>query len=373
MSDLITHFSTVTDLRSEQGKRHNLIDIIAIAIVGIICGADDWVSIEMVGQAKEKWFRTFLELPHGIPSHDTFGKVFAWIDPKEFQASFMDWIQEIAVMTAGEVVALDGKTIRRSHDHANGKEALHMVNAWASRNELVIGQLSVADKSNEITAIPKLLELLDLKGCIVTMDAMGTQKDISRLIRAQNADYVLAVKGNQGGLHERVQSLFEVDRKEEFRGSSFAKERSVGKNHGRLEIRECWVTSDPEYLAYVDPDHEWDGLQSVGVIESVRNMGGHETKSLRYYISSLKPTAKEMLACVRNHWGVENSLHWSLDVVFREDDSRVRTGNAQENLAVMRKIALNHLRQEKTKKCGAKWKRLLCNMDHDYLLKVIHN
>jgi len=373
MSDLITHFSKVTDQRSEQGKRHKLIDIIVIAIVGIICGADDWVTIELAGKAKENWFRTFLELPHGIPSHDTFGKVFAWIDPKEFQASFMEWIQEVAVMTAGEVVALDGKTIRRSHDRSSGKQALHMVNAWASRNELVIGQRSVADKSNEITAIPELLKLLNIKGCIVTMDAMGTQKEISRLILAQKAEYVLAVKGNQGGLHERVQSLFEIDRKEKFRGSSFAKERSVGKDHGRLEIRECWVASDPEYLAYVDPEHEWEGLQSVAVIEAVRDMGDHETRSLRYFISSLKPTAGEMLTYIRSHWGVENSLHWSLDVVFREDDNRVRIGYAQENLAVMRKIALNVLRQEKSRKCGAKTKRLLCAMDHDYLLKVIHN
>jgi predicted transposase YbfD/YdcC len=372
MSDLLTHFSNVTDKRNEQGKRHALIDIIVITIVGVICGADDWVSIEQAGKAKEKWFRTFLELPHGIPSHDTFGKVFAWIDPEEFQNCFMAWIRDIATMTDGQVVAIDGKTVRRSHDQANGKDPIHLVNAWASQNEMVIGQRSVEGKSNEITAIPKLLKLLDVRGCIVTIDAIGTQRKIAKQIRAQKADYVLAVKGNQGSLHENIKYLFEVDRKEGFKRSPFAHAQTVNKGHGRIETRNCWTTDDPEYLEYVDPGRKWDGLQSIVVIESIRRINGNETKTLRYFISSLKTKPAEMLSHVRAHWGVENQLHWSLDMVFREDENRVRKGHAQENLAIIRKIALNLLRKEKSKKCGAKGKRMICALDHAYLLKVIH-
>ncbi|MCJ7775931.1 MAG: ISAs1 family transposase [Desulfobulbaceae bacterium] len=372
MSDLITHFSKVTDERREQGKRHALIDIIAIAIVGVICGADDWVSIELVGKAKEKWFRTFLELPHGIPSHDTFGKVFAWLDPEEFQACFMEWIRDIATMSVGQVIAIDGKTIRRSHDQANGKGPIHLVNAWASQNELVIGQRKVESKSNEITAIPELLRMLDVHGCIVTIDAIGTQKEIAKQIRAQKADYVLAVKGNQGDLHFRISSMFAVDRKEGFKASPFEHARTVNKGHGRIEIRNCWVTGDPEYLGYADPEQKWDGLRSIAIIESIRRTDTKETKQLRYFISSLEPEAAKMLSHVRAHWGVENQLHWSLDMVFREDENRARKGHTQENFAMMRKIALNVLRKEKTKKCGAKGKRLICAMDHDYLLKVLH-
>jgi predicted transposase YbfD/YdcC len=371
MSDLITHFSNVTDIRSKQGRRHALIDIITIAIIGVICGADDWVSIELVGKAKKKWLRTFLDLRHGIPSHDTFGKVFAWLDPEEFQACFMEWIRDIATMTAGQVIAIDGKTIRRSHDRANGKGPIHLVNAWASQNELVIGQRKVESKSNEITAIPELLNLLDVQGCIVTIDAIGTQKEIAKQIRAQKADYVLAVKGNQGVLHDCIQSMFADDRKEGFRASPFIHARTVNKGHGRIEIRNCWITNDPEYLDYADPDKKWEGLRSIVIIEGIRRTGARETKKLRYFISSLEPDAAQMLSHVRAHWGVENQLHWSLDVVFREDENRARKGNAQENLAIMRKIALNLLRKEKSQKCGAKGKRLICAMDQDYLLKVL--
>ena len=372
MSDLITHFSKVTDVRKDQGKRHPLIDIISIAIIGVICGADDWVTIEQVGKAKEDWFRKFLELPHGIPSHDTFGKVFAWIDPDEFQKCFMDWIKEIAKMTTGQVIAIDGKTVRRSHDRANGKSPLHLVSAWASKNELVIGQRKVDDKSNEITAIPELLKLLDIRGCIVTIDAIGTQKEIAGAILGQKAHYVLTVKRNQGKLHDDIRHLFEVDREDGFKESPFDHAQTVNKGHGRIEIRKCWVTADQEYLEYVDRDSEWKGLKSIAIVEATRKIGEKETSEMRYFISSLYVSAKEMLTYIRTHWEVENKLHWCLDVAFREDDNRVRKGHAPENLAVMRKIALNVLRKEKTKKCGAKAKRLICAMDMDYLLKVIN-
>jgi predicted transposase YbfD/YdcC len=373
MGDLITHFSNVTDTRKEQGKRHRLIDIIAIAIIGVICGADDWVMIELVGKTKEDWFRKFLELPHGIPSHDTFGKVFAWIDPDEFQKCFMDWVNEIAEMTAGQVIAIDGKTVRRSHDRANGKKPIHLVSAWASKNEMVIGQRKIEDKSNEITAIPELLKLLHIRGCIVTIDAMGTQKEIARSIKEQKAEYVLAVKRNQGKLYADIRHLFEVEREDEFKESPFEYAQTVNKGHGRIETRKCWVTADPEYLDFMDHEKQWEGLRSIAIIEAVRRIGKKKSSEIRYFISSLDTSAETMLAHIRTHWEVENKLHWCLDVAFREDDNRVRKGHAPENLAIMRKIALNVLMKEKTKKCGAKSKRILCAMDIDYLLKVIHS
>lgn len=373
MGDLMTHFSAVTDTRKAQGKRHPLMSIIAIAIIGVICGADDWVTVELVGRTKEEWLKTFLDLPHGIPSHDTFGKVFAWMDPDEFQACFLAWIGEVAEMTTGQVIAIDGKTVRRSHDRGNGQKPLHLVSAWASANEMAIGQKKIEDKSNEITAIPELLKLLDLRGCIVTIDAIGTQKEISRAILEQKADYVLAVKRNQGNLYEDIRHLFDADREDEFQGSPFDYARTVNKGHGRIEIRECWVTTDREYLAYIDPENEWAGLGSIAVVKAARKVGEKETSEVRYFISSLKADAKDMLTYIRTHWEVENKLHWCLDVVFREDESRVRKGHAPENLALMRKIAVNVLRKEKSKKCGAKAKRLVCAMDTDYLLKVIHS
>ncbi len=380
MSDLMTHFSKVTDIRppsvpgarEEQGKRHPLMDIIAIAIIGVICGADDWVTIEQVGKAKEDWFRKFLKLPHGIPSHDTFGKVFAWMDPDEFQKCFLDWIKEVAEMTAGQVIAIDGKTVRRSHDRANGKGPIHLVSAWASENELVIGQRKIDDKSNEITAIPELLKLLDIRGCIVTIDAIGTQRGIARAILGQKAEYVLAAKRNQGKLYEDIRHLFQVDREDGFKGSPFDYARTVNKGHGRVEIRKCWVTSAPEYLQYMDRDGEWEGLKSIAIVEATRRIGEKESSEMRYFISSLDVGAEAMLTYIRTHWEVENKLHWCLDMVFREDDNRVRKGHAPENIAIMRKIALNVLRKEKSKKRGAKAKRLICAMDMDYLLKVIN-
>jgi len=371
MGDLMTHFSAVTDTRKEQGKRHPLISIIAIAIIGVICGADDWVTIELVGKTKEEWLKTFLDLPHGIPSHDTFGKVFARMDPDEFQACFLAWIEEVAEMTTGQVIAIDGKTVRRSHDRAKGQKPLHLVSAWASANELAIGQKKIEDKSNEITAIPELLKLLDLRGCIVTIDAIGTQKGICRAILGQEADYVLAVKRNQGKLYEDLRHLFDADCEDDFQGSPFDYARTVNKGHGRIEIRECWVTANPEYLAYLDPDSEWKGLGSIAVVKATRKIGEKESSEMRHFISSLHAGAKDMLTYIRTHWEVENKLHWCLDVVFREDESRVRKGHAPENLAFMRKIALNALRQDKSKKCGTKGKRLICAMDNEYLLKVI--
>jgi predicted transposase YbfD/YdcC len=373
MGDIKTHFRKVTDKRQKQGKRHKLIDIIAIAICGIICGADDWVMIEQFGIGKEKWFRKFLELPHGIPSHDTIGKVFSWIDPEEFHSCFMDWVREIAVVTKGELIAIDGKTVRRSHDRTEGEKAIHIVSAWASQNEMVIGQKKVADKSNEITAIPELLKMLDISGCIVTIDAIGTQKTIINDILKKKADYLLAVKKNQGKLYEQVKHCFEVDQKNDFEDAPYDFARTVNKGHGRIETRKCWVVTDPDYLAYIDPEKKWQGLKSVAIIESVRKIGEASSAQTRYFISSLETTAKHMLKCIRGHWEVENKLHWNLDVSFREDESRVRKGHAQENLTIVRKLALNLLRKNKSRKGGAKTKRLICAIDTDFLLDVLNS
>lgn len=348
-------------------------DIILIAICGILCGADDWVMISGFGKAKREWFASFLELPHGIPSHDTFGKVFAWIDPKEFQACFMDWVHEIAEITQGQLIAIDGKTVRRSYDRANGKEAIHLVSAWASENGLVLGQVKVDDKSNEITAIPELLKMLDINGCIVSIDAMGTQKEVVSTILEQKGDYILAVKQNQGHLHDQIETVYKYDRENDFKDAPYDYVKTVNKGHGRIETRQCWVISDPEYIRYVDLESSWKGLKSIAIVEATRRKGEATSSQIRYFISSLEIDAGKMLDHIRKHWEVENKLHWSLDISFREDDSRVRKGHAPENLAIIRKMALNLLRQNQTRNGGAKTKRLICAADTDFLLEILNS
>ena len=373
MADLITHFSTITDKRKPNGIRHKLIDIIVLTICGVICGADDWVMIEYFGNAKREWFETFLELPHGIPSHDTFGKVFALINPHEFQASFFDWVGEIAEITSGQLIAIDGKTVRRSHDRTKGKKPIHLVSAWASRNGIVLGQVKVDDKSNEITAIPELLKMLDFHGCIISIDAIGTQKEIVSTILEQGGDYLLAVKQNQGALFDQIEFTYSVDRDNEFKDAPYDYAKKVNKAHGRIETRECWVTSDPEYLNFIDPDGSWQKLRSLVIIKATREKEGETSSQIRYFISSVEGGATGMMHFVRQHWEVENKLHWSLDMSFREDDSRVRIGHAPENLALIRKMALNLLRLNKSKKCGAKTKRMLCAVDTNFLLEILNS
>jgi predicted transposase YbfD/YdcC len=372
MTDLITHFSEIPDPRKARGKRHKLIDIIVIAICGIICGADNWVMIEAFGKAREKWFGRFLELPHGIPSHDTFGNVFAMIKPQAFQNSFIAWIKDIAKLTQGQVIAIDGKRIRRSHNKAKGQEAIHLVSAWASENELAIGQVKADGKSNEITAIPILLKMLDITGCIVSIDAIGTQKKIVSSILDGKGDYLLAVKGNQPGLYDRVEQAFRYDQKQDFDHAPYDYGETINKNHGRIEKRQCWVVTDPDYINYIDPDNEWAKLNSLIILKATRIIDQETTSQIRYFISSLKESAQKMMGYVRQHWGVENKLHWSLDMTFREDDSRVRSGHAPENLALMRKMALNLLRQNKSRKGSVKTKRLLCATDPDFLLDMLN-
>ena len=341
--NLHAHFQGLPDNRRGAGKRHKLIDILTIAICGIICGADDWSGIEEYGQAKEEWLQQFLELPHGIPSHDTFGRVFSWLDPGAFEQSFLDWVQAVMKITEGQVIAIDGKTLRRSHDHANGKEAIHMVSAWAEKNRLVLGQVKVDEKSNEITAIPELLRVLEINGCIVTTDAMGCQQEIATIVVEKGGDYLLALKENQGQLYEDVTELFNGAKEVNYFDVEHTYAKTTNKNHGRIEIRECWAVTDPDFTHYLRGLENWKSLRSLVKVSSQRQTSNGTSNEDRYFISSSKLSAKQLLKAVRGHWGIENGLHWVLDIAFREDESRVRKDYAPENLAILRHIALNLL------------------------------
>jgi predicted transposase YbfD/YdcC len=340
----------------------------------VICGADSWVEVERFGHAKEDWLRTFLGLPNGIPCHDTFGRVFARLDPQAFERCFLNWVRSLAGEAAAQVVAIDGKTLRRSHDHSAGTAALHMVSAWATASRLVLGQVAVAAKSNEITAIPALLRVLDLQGATVTIDAMGCQTAIARAIREREADYVLALKDNHPTLAAAVADTFSLARANDFADlapTQHAYVQTIDKGHGRVEVRRYWTISDPALLTYLDPQGAWAGLRSIGLVEAERRIGSTVTVESRYYLCSLGGEVRAFASAARGHWGVENGLHWILDIAFREDESRVRVGHGAHNLGVLRHIALNLLRQERTAKCGVKAKRLMAGWDESYLLKVL--
>ncbi|HBY92532.1 MAG TPA: ISAs1 family transposase [Chloroflexi bacterium] len=387
---LIEHFGSLEDPRIDRTKRHKLIDIVVIAICGAICGADDWVSIEAFGNAKREWLAEFLELSNGIPSHDTFGRVFSRLDPEQFQSCFLSWVQAVFVpyggypyetislggtprgeVTDGQVIAVDGKQVRGSYDHAAGKGAIQMVSAWATENQLVLGQVKVDEKSNEIPAIPALLKLLDISGCIVTVDAMGCQKAIAQQIVDGGADYVLAVKANQGQLFQELTDLFAYAEVINFQPVVSDFHETFSRGHGRFEKRRCWAIADPDFLFSLRDRDQWPQLHTVVKVEAERTVGQETTVETRFFIASLPHDAARLLAAVRGHWGIENRRHWVLDVACGEDHSRVRKDHAPHNLAILRHIALNLLKHERSAKLGVKNKRLRAGWDPDYLLKVL--
>jgi len=328
------------------------------------------MDMETFGKSKEKWLKQFLKLENGVPSHDTFGDVFAMIDGDEFQRSFMRWVEGVFTVTQGEVVAIDGKTARRSHDKSIGKDAIHMISAWASANGIVLGQRKVDEKSNEITAIPELLDLLSITGCIVTIDAMGCQKKIAQKIRDKQADYVLAVKDNQSKLHQDIQDWFAYAEQKAFKNIHHDYDKQVSKGHGRLEIRECWVIDDPVAFDYIRHYEGWADLQAIICLKRERRIAEQVQRETAYYITSLKGNAQEILTAIRCHWSIENSLHWVMDVTFLEDASRIRQDNSSQNMVVLRHIALNILKNDKSKS-SLKQKRFKAALDDTFLLKLI--
>jgi predicted transposase YbfD/YdcC len=364
------HFGNLTDPRIDRTKLHKLLDILVIAICAVIAGADNWEDVEEFGKARLEWFRTFLELPNGIPSHDTFTRVFARLDPEQFQACFLGWMNAVAEVIGGQVIAIDGKVLRGSHDKGIGQAAIDMVSAWASANRLVLGQVKVDEKSNEITAIPQLLEVLEVSGCIVTIDALGCQTEIAEKIIDREAEYVLSLKENQGHLYEDVKRLFADLEDCQYKAYEFDYQKTVNKDHGRIEIRECWTISDPEVLPHLRGFANWKNMTTVSRIRAQRWIGEEKSSEDRYHIASITG-AKLILGAVRSHWGIENELHWTLDLAFDEDRCRVRKDHGPENFALLRHIALNLLKQEKTCKRGIKGKRLLAGWNQDYLLKVL--
>jgi predicted transposase YbfD/YdcC len=369
-TDIEEHFGELKDPRLERTRLHKLTDILVIAICAVICGADTWPDVEAFGKAKKEWFESFLDLPNGIPSHDTFNRVFNRLDPEQFQSCFMSWISAVSELIQGQVIAIDGKVLRRSHDKGIGKAAIDMVSAWADSNRLVLGQIKVDEKSNEITAIPQLLKALELSGCIVTIDAMGCQTEIAKTIVDRDADYVLSLKENQGRLYEDVKLLFEDLESSKYTAYTYDYTRTVNKGHGRIEIRECWTISDPEVLRYLQGADKWKKLKTVSLIRSQRWIDGDKRTEDRYHIASICG-AKSVLHAVRSHWGIENRLHWILDIAFDEDRHRLRKDYGPENFAVLRHIALNLLKQEKSLKRSIKGKRLVAGWNEDYLLKVL--
>lgn len=372
-TSVLSYFGELEDPRSGHNLTHPFINIVTIAILATICGADDWVAIETYGHAKQDWLGRFLDLSKGIPSHDTFGRVFRWLDEEAFQLKFSEWTARICEATQGEVVAIDGKKLRRSGDSLHKREGIWMVSAWASENRIVLGQTKVDDKSNEITAIPQLLAQLDLSGCVVTVDALNTQTKIAKQIVDAQADYIMAVKGNQGTLYQDLQLLFEGFESEMYQDVLYQTARTVNQAHGREEYRQVWVVTEPEYRQYLRPHKKWAKLHSLIKLVSIRYLPDKDKMqtSTRYFISSWQATADDFLKAIRDHWQIENGLHWVLDVAFREDESRIRKDHAPANMALLRHIAVNLLKQEKTAKIGISNKRKRAGWDDDYLERIV--
>jgi predicted transposase YbfD/YdcC len=369
---LSQHFAQLEDPRVERTRLHQLLDSVIIAICAVIAGAESWDDIALFGETKHAWFATFLALPNGIPSHDTFNRVFAALDPAQFRAGFASWVQAALPNLPPQVIALDGKTVCGSQDRYRGKAAIHMVSAWASASRLVLAQLKGEDKSNEITALPALLHQLALGGCVVTIDAMGCQREIAEQIVVQEADYVLALKANQPDLLEEVMDCFTQAEADAYHEVRHQVAETINKGHGRLELRRHTVLTEPTYLAWLQQAQHWPGLQALGRVEAERRLGEECTREVRYYLLSREMSATAFAEAVRSHWGIENAVHWVLDVTFGEDHSRMRAGHAAENMAVLRHLVRNLLEREQSQPGRSiKGKRLKAGWDNDYLLKIL--
>ncbi len=367
-----SHFANLKDPRVNRRRLHKLVDILTIGICTVICGGDDYPSMHAFGKAKEGWLRTFLELPNGIPSSDTFWRVFGSIEPEQFQECFLKWMTAVSTTTTGEIIAIDGKQLRRSRDKSNGKSAIHMVSAWATTNRMVLGQVKVDEKSNEITAIPELLSCLDLHGCLVTIDAMGCQVDIAQKIVDRGGDYLISLKGNQSNLHEDVQLLFDDLEENKYSIYPHDHHKDVDKGHGRIEVRNCWTITEPDLIQHLRGANRFANLNTVVRVRAERYIPGKDPSlEDRYFIGSSTLTAQNALDSSRTHWQVENSLHWVLDIAFREDESRIRKNNGAQNFALLCHIALNALQREPSSKLGIKNKRLKAGWDEGYLRSVL--
>lgn len=366
-NSVLKYFNDLPEPRHDN-HWHKLEDIITIVIAASICGAEKWDDIETFGLAKEEWLKTFLELPHGIPCSDTYRRVFTRLDPEEFNKRFITWVAAINPKHKKEIISIDGKTLCGSFDSRRNQSPIHMVSAWANKAGLTLGQIKVDEKSNEITAIPELLDSLDVQDCIVTIDAMGTQKKIARKITEKGGDYILALKGNQETLHEDVACYFQETKTDDLQKQPFDYYKSFNKDHGRIETREYWVTND---TAWLNENHEWVGLTSIIMAKTQRTIGDKTSCETQFYISSLQPDAQMIGEVIRKHWGVENSLHWVLDVAFREDDCRKRRDNSPQNFAILRHIILNLLKKDTSCKRSIAGKRLLAGWDNAYLEKIL--
>jgi predicted transposase YbfD/YdcC len=361
------HFADLTDPRRRE-VTYPLINVVVIAVCAVICGADDFVAIAKFGRTKRVWLGRFLDLTAGIPSHDRFNAIFAALKPAEFEKCLLSWITALHEITDGQVVAIDGKTLRRSFDAADSKAAIHMVSAWATANQISLGQVVVDAKSNEITAIPKLLEMLELSGALVTIDAMGCQTEIARQIVDAEADYCLAAKGNQPTLHQGLVDFFDKHVMNDFAGQAVRRFRTEEKGHGREETRYYFICPVPDDL----PDRSrWANLKAIGIAISNTQRDGEDCNDVRYYILSKYVAARRFAEAVRGHWGIENRLHWQLDVTFQEDQCRLRKGHADANFSILRRTALSMLKNETTLKVGIKNKRLAAGWDESYLEKVL--
>jgi len=379
ISPLKAQLLQLTDPRLPRRRKHELIDVLMIAVTALLCGAENFTHMAQFGKAKEAWLRTFLTLTHGIPSHDTFRRVFMLLSPEKFSAVFLSWTQSLRQAVGAEVVALDGKTVRRSFDAAKSQSAIHLVSAWASANRLVLGQIKVDDKSNEITAVPELLRALELAGCIITVDALNCQKNIAKEIQEADADYVLALKGNHATAHEEIQTFLDAALEETLAArppgaklsagaATLATWETVDKGHGRVETRRYYQSAE---LAWFADRAAWEGLTTVGMVEARREVRGKLTVERRYYLSSLPLDVATFARAVREHWGVENQLHWVLDVQLNEDQNRARCGHAAENLGLLRRLVLNQLRRDTRCQTGIKGKQLNASWDHAYLQSLL--